>query len=166
MWGCVHHHNSIYQTRCTFFNLCKCVRGKWLQIDTGGCKRLVTASTACVCLWYSKCAYMCDIHHHLQRCVWKAGLVVVVLHAISLLSHVQASPALTRLQLQDAERLWMSIHKFTGEFWYSEAKNFSLSFHLCLSLSQLHLSSFSACLSKPDYYFSAKYFYWINSKLH
>lgn len=112
-------------------------------------KCLVTASTACVCLWYSKCAYMCDIHHHLQSCVWKAGLVVVGLCAMCLLLHIEASPALTRLQFQDAERLWMSIHKFTGDFWYSKAKNFSLSFHLRLSLSQLHLSSFSACLSKP-----------------
>lgn len=59
---------------------------------------------------------MCDIYHHLQHCVWKAGPVVVVLCAMCLLSYVQASPALTRLQFQDAERLWMSIHQFSGDF--------------------------------------------------
>lgn len=116
---------------------------------------MATANTVCVCLWYSKCVYMCEIHHHLQCCVWKAGLVVVVPCAMCLLSHIQASAALTRLQSQDAERLWMSIHKFTGSLWCTEAKNFSLSFHLRSSLSWFHLSSrvsLSACISEPDRY--------------
>lgn len=82
-----------------------------------------TFSAACVCLWCS--VYMCDIHHHLQCCVWKAGLAVVVPCVMCLLSHVQASAALTRLQSQDAERPRMSIHKFTGGFRHTGAKNFS-----------------------------------------
>lgn len=96
---------------------------------------MATASTVWLCLWYSKCMYMCEIHHHLQCSVWKAGLVVVVLCAMCLLSHMQASAALTGLQSQDAQRLWMNIHKFTGGFWCTKAKNSCLSFHLRSSLS-------------------------------
>lgn len=101
--------------------------------------RQATASIVCMCLWYGKCVYMCDIHYHLQVCVRTAGPVVDGFCAMCLLSHVLALAALTRLQAQEAERLWMSFHKFTGGFWRSKAKTFSLSFHLCLSLSQLHL---------------------------
>lgn len=116
--------------------VCRCIQRRYMQYS---CKwvwsfyncnitnteiREATTSAVCVCLWYSKCVYMCDIHHHLQCCVWKAGFVVVVLCAMCLLSHVQTSAALTRLQSQDAERLWMRIHKFTGALLARQGQEF------------------------------------------
>lgn len=81
--------------------------------------------TATVCM----CAYMCDIHHHLWSCVWKAGPVVVVLCDMRLLSRG-------------------SINTFTVPgckaavdevFWHGAPREFSpLSFHLRLSFSQFH----------------------------
>lgn len=99
---------------------------------------------------------MCDIHHHLQSCVWKAGFVVVVLCAMCLLSHVQASAALTRLQSQDAERLWMRIHKFTGAFLARQGQEFLSFFPSPLvpvsASSVIQSIAFSACLLEADRY--------------
>ncbi len=44
---------------------------------------------------------MCDIHHHLQCYVWKAGLVVVVLRVMCLRSHVQASGSINTFTVLD-----------------------------------------------------------------
>lgn len=61
-----------------------------------------------------------------------------------LLSHVQASAALTRLQSQDAERRWMSIHKFTGGFFGAPRPRFFAFFpsplvHLCFICHRVSL---------------------------